>query len=86
MITCTTTVGLTSGHIDVSLWYVVMARRTQRINYDEKEFSGVEWFSYSAVPLDRSDPHLNRFIAKLTSNRRIDRGITEWLGRRRVDD
>src|SRR5258708_1773347 len=73
MITCTTTVDLTSGHIDVSLWYVVTAPRTQRVNYDEHEFAGVCWFRYSDVPLHRSDPHLARFLAKLRSNNRFER-------------
>jgi 8-oxo-dGTP diphosphatase len=67
MITCTTTVGLTSGHIDVSLWYVVTAARDQQINLEEQEFAGVRWFPYLNAPLDRSDPHLARFLAKLAS-------------------
>jgi 8-oxo-dGTP diphosphatase len=77
MVTCTTTVGLTSGHVDVSLWYVVAAPRTQLISYDEQEFAGVCWFRYSDVPLDRSDPHLARFLAKLGSNNRFEqtRGV-----------
>jgi 8-oxo-dGTP diphosphatase len=65
MITCTTTVGITSGHIDVSLWYVVTAARTQHIIYDDHEFAGIRWFRYADVPLHRSDPHLARFLAKL---------------------
>lgn len=72
MITCTTTVGLTSGHVDVSLWYVVAAPRAQLISYDEQEFAGVSWFRYSDVPLHRSDPHLARFLAKLNSNNRFE--------------
>lgn len=72
MITCTTTVGLTAGHIDVSLWYVVTTPRTQLINYDDQEFAGVGWFPYSDVPLHRSDPHLARFLAKLGSNQRLE--------------
>jgi 8-oxo-dGTP diphosphatase len=72
MVTCTTTVGLTAGHIDVSLWYVVTAARNQRINYDEHEFAGVSWFRHSEVPLRRSDPHLERFLAKLRSGERLD--------------
>jgi 8-oxo-dGTP diphosphatase len=75
MITCTTTGGLTPGHTDVSLWYVVTAPRTQPINYDEHEFDGLRWFRYSEVPLHRSDPHLARFLAKLSSgNRSSERG------------
>lgn len=73
MITCTATVGLTSGHIDVSLWYVVTAERTQRISYDESEFAGICWFRYSYVPFNRADPHLARFLAKLGSNGRLER-------------
>ena len=67
MITCTTTVGLTAGHVDVSLWYVVHAQRGQKINFDETEFNAVTWFKFGQVPLHRSDPHLGRFIAKLNS-------------------
>lgn len=68
MITCTTTVGLTAGHVDVSLWYVVSTERDQRINFDEQEFGGVKWFPYAQVPLDRSEPHLRRFLAKLSGS------------------
>ena len=65
MITCTTTVGLTAGHTDVSLWYVVFAGKDQRLTYDENEFNGIQWFAYPDAPLERSDPHLGRFIRKL---------------------
>lgn len=73
MITCTTTVGLTAGHIDVSLWYVIKAARTQPVTYDEHEFAGIRWFPYSNVPFYRSDPHLARFLAKLGSDGRKER-------------
>jgi 8-oxo-dGTP diphosphatase len=73
MITCTTTVGLTAGHIDVSLWYVVTAARAQPIAYDKREFAGVRWFPYSDVPFRRSDPFLARFLAKLGSSNRFER-------------
>ena len=64
MVTCTTTVGLTSGHTDVSLWYVVKASRSQPVAVDEQEFHGCKWFELSEAPLERSDPHLGRFIKK----------------------
>jgi 8-oxo-dGTP diphosphatase len=73
MITCTTTVGSTAGHIDVSLWYVVTAPRTQPIKYDAHEFAQVRWFPYAEVPLQQSDPHLGRFLAKLSSHNRVER-------------
>jgi 8-oxo-dGTP diphosphatase len=74
MVTCTTTVGLTSGHTDVSLWYVVEASKSQAIIYDEQEFDGIKWFAFSEAPLDRSDPHLGRFIRKLCASESGKRG------------
>jgi 8-oxo-dGTP pyrophosphatase MutT (NUDIX family) len=68
MITATETVGLTSGHIDVSLWYLVRAERAQTIKYDEAEFNGVRWFDFSALPFERSDPHMSRFIEKVKAS------------------
>lgn len=65
MVTCTTTVGLTAGHTDVSLWYVVRANRDQTLAFDRTEFNAVNWFGFSQAPVDRSDPHLGRFIEKL---------------------
>ncbi len=65
MVTCTTTVGLSAGHVDVSLWYVLNADRNQRVQFDAQEFAGVRWFGVSEVPLHRSDPHMSRFLAKL---------------------
>jgi 8-oxo-dGTP pyrophosphatase MutT (NUDIX family) len=73
MVTCTTTVGLAAGHVDVSLWYVVTADKNQSIQFDRREFAGVRWFKVSDVPLHRSDPHLGRFLAKLTSCTRFER-------------
>ena len=67
MVTCTTTVGLAAGHVDVSLWYVVVADKNQDIQFDDQEFAGVRWFEFSDVPLHRSDPHLGRFLAKLAT-------------------
>jgi 8-oxo-dGTP pyrophosphatase MutT (NUDIX family) len=72
MITATETVGLTSGHIDVSLWYLVRANRTQTLKYDEAEFNGVRWFDFSELPFEHSDPHMRRFIDKVKSNRQIN--------------
>lgn len=67
MVTCTTTVGLAAGPVDVSLWYVVRAGRQQAMTYDENEFVSVRWFSHAEIPFERTDPHLRRFIAKLGS-------------------
>jgi 8-oxo-dGTP diphosphatase len=68
MVTATTTVGLTAGHVDVSLWYVVHAHREQPIQFDSGEFNSVRWFPFGDLPCDRVEPHVGRFVAKLTSN------------------
>ena len=65
MITCTDTVGLTAGHTDVSLWYVVHAAQTQAISFDSDEFNAVRWFAFADIPFTRSDPHMARFVNKL---------------------
>lgn len=67
MVTVTETVGLTAGHTDVSLWYVVAGFRSAPLDYDTSEFNSVNWFHFSEAPFDRSDPHLRRFLAKLTT-------------------
>ena len=73
MVTCATTVGLTSGHVDVSLWYLVKSERSQTMVYDAQEFDGIKWFEYSNLPLGRSDPHLERFLRKLRSHTSLER-------------
>ncbi|MEP6495359.1 MAG: NUDIX hydrolase [bacterium] len=73
MVTCTTTVGFTAGHTDVSLWYVVRASRNQPLTFDRTEFDAVKWFGFSHVPVDRREPHLGRFIEKLAGQSRVTR-------------
>jgi 8-oxo-dGTP diphosphatase len=69
MVTCTVTVGATAGHTDVSLWYVVQGDRGRALDIDEREFVGVRWFAFTGIPAGRSEPNLNRFIAKLKNSR-----------------
>lgn len=76
MVTCTGTVGLTAGHIDVSLWYVVRASREQPITVDQSEFMAVRWFAFAEVPLERTDPHMSRFLAKLRPDRSMERTLS----------
>jgi 8-oxo-dGTP diphosphatase len=64
-LTASMTVGLTAGHTDVSLWYVIKTERSQEITFDEREFVSVRWFAFDEVPLDRCDPHMGRFLTKL---------------------
>lgn len=65
MVTCSVTVGLTAGHTDVSLWYVVHGDRRRPIHFDTGEFHSVQWFAFADAPVFRSDPHLGRFLSKL---------------------
>jgi 8-oxo-dGTP diphosphatase len=67
MVSCTSTVGRTAGHTDVSLWYVVHADRHQPPKHDGSEFNAVRWFPLAEVPPGRSDPHMSRFLSKLGS-------------------
>lgn len=64
-LTVTETVGPMTRHTDVSLWYVLHGDCTQPLTYDSEEFYGVAWFALDELPLNRSDPHLARFVAKL---------------------
>lgn len=65
MVSVSHTVGLTSGHTDVSLWYPVHRPRHLPLQWDAGEFHGVRWFPFSAVPHGQTDPHLAHFLAKL---------------------
>ena len=65
MVTVTETVGLTSGHTDVSLWYPIQRSRHTPIVFDESEFNDARWFRFSEAPLEQSDPNLGHFLHKL---------------------
>jgi len=65
MVTVTETVGMTAGHVDVSLWYAVVGNRFAPVTFDAEEFNEVKWFRFAEAPLQRGDPHLGRFLAKL---------------------
>ena len=64
-LTVTQTVGSTAGHTDVSLWYVVAGVAGQTLLFDAAEFRAVRWFAFDHIPVERSDPHMGRFTAKL---------------------
>ena len=65
LLTSTTTVGKTSGHTDVSLWYALRCSRNAHFDYDDSEFTEVRWFGENDIPFERSDPEMRRFIQKL---------------------
>jgi 8-oxo-dGTP diphosphatase len=66
--TSTLTVGLTPGHTDVDLWYLLKGSVHDRLNYDKSEFVDVEWYTFDEIlEMDPAifDPHLQRFTYKL---------------------
>jgi 8-oxo-dGTP diphosphatase len=73
MLTTSETVGITAGHTDVSLWYVIDADRRVALEFDTEEFHSVQWFHVDDAPVSRSDPHLARFLGKLALTSRLPR-------------
>ncbi len=65
LLTSTVTVGKTSGHTDVSIWYALKGQRSMALQYDQSEFNTVRWFHRDEVPMDRTDPEIGRFLKKL---------------------
>lgn len=67
-ITVTTTVGKTAGHVDVSLWYLIKARKEDPIQYDPGEFNGYRWWGFDEIlesDISSFDPHMHRLTRKL---------------------
>jgi 8-oxo-dGTP diphosphatase len=64
-LTVTPTVALTASHTDVSLWYLLQGNSSQDLTFDCVEFNQIGWFALDALPRERCDPHLSRFVAKL---------------------
>lgn len=66
--TVNTTVGLTPGHVDVSLWYILQGSTHDFVRYDKSEFTDVEWFSFAELlEMDPVifDANMHRFVYKL---------------------
>lgn len=67
-ITVTRTVGLTAGHTDVSLWYLLRGDIHEPLEFDRGEFTDMNWFSFQEIlqsQPDIFDPHMQRFTRKL---------------------
>jgi 8-oxo-dGTP diphosphatase len=64
-LTSTVTVGLTAGHTDISLWYVLRGNHGQEYCYDRDEFNQIRWFHFNEIPYEKCDPHMKRFMQKL---------------------
>lgn len=71
-VTVTETVGLTPGHIDVSLWYVFEGDSLALIDTDSEEFkgefTGFHWLGFDEIltrPIEEFDENMHRFVLKL---------------------
>jgi 8-oxo-dGTP diphosphatase len=65
----TETVGIDSGHTDVSLWFIASLRRDEPVAFDRGEFRTMRWWSADELSSADSadfDPALDRFVRKLT--------------------
>lgn len=65
LLTATLTVGA-SPHTDVSLWYVLRGDSTRDLVFDREEFNQIRWFKMEEIPYELSDPHMRRFVDKLS--------------------
>ncbi len=65
LVTSTETVGRTSGHVDVSIWYALYGDRRSKLDFDTSEFHSIRWFHNDDIPWGRTDPNMGRFLRKL---------------------
>jgi 8-oxo-dGTP diphosphatase len=66
----TKTVGIDSGHTDVSLWFVLSLNRDEPVSFDRREFRAMRWWSadeLGSADTAHFDPALDRFVRKLTN-------------------
>jgi 8-oxo-dGTP diphosphatase len=67
-LTSNQTVGLTPGHTDISLWYVLRGSVHDYVHFERRELQEVNWFTFDEILA--SDPaifdrHMQRFVHKL---------------------
>lgn len=67
LLTVTETVGNVAKHTDVSLWYLLKGDPSQALDYDSNEFHQIRWFGIDEIPVEKSDPHMQRFLEKMRS-------------------
>jgi|SRR6185312_10084261 len=67
-LTQTQTVGLTPGHTDVSLWYLLRGDIHAPLTFDRGSYTDMAWFGFKEI-LDSHpaifDAHMHRFVNKL---------------------
>ena len=64
----TETVGIDSGHTDVSLWFTLSLRRDAPVSFDPAEFRTMRWWSpdeLHSADATHLDPAFGRFLTKI---------------------
>ncbi len=46
---------------------VLKGDRFKPLEFDAREFESIQWFHKNDIPLEKSDPHMARFIEKLNN-------------------
>lgn len=67
-VTIMETVGLTPGHTDVSLWYLLRGSVHDKIDFERREFNDMAWFTLDEISQSHPaifDAHMHRFTIKL---------------------
>lgn len=70
-VTVNQTVGLSAGHTDVSLWYLLRGNIHEPISFERREFNDMTWFTFEEILASHPaifDRHMHRFIQKLASH------------------
>jgi 8-oxo-dGTP diphosphatase len=65
-LTVTETVGPTSGHVDVGLWFLLRGDSSRLPSFDASEFRSIKWCTIDEVIALPSDLHMARFIDKMS--------------------
>jgi len=71
LLTVTKTVGNIAKHTDVSLWYLLKCDPHQSLDYDLNEFNQIRWFRIDEIPFEKSDPHMKRFLQKMSHHKNL---------------
>lgn len=67
-LTVTRTTGADRGHLDVSLWFLLVGERGMPLTIDRAEFTDARWWTpadVQAAEPERFDPHYRRFVTKV---------------------
>jgi len=61
-------------HTDVSFWFVIQINDQVQIDFCQNEYYRMEWFEFDKIPFEKSEPHMRRFLHKLESFLKKDKG------------